>query len=206
VSVLGQIHETYIYSRRIRRLTELLAQLIPPRCNLLEVGCGDGKLARALLDKRPDLHIEGVDILVRDRVWLPVQVFDGRSLPHRESSVDGVMLIDVLHHTRDPLALLREALRVSRRWLIVKDHILKGHAAASRLRFMDYVGNSRYGVALPYNYLSEGEWNELRRILDVKVAAEVRKLSLYPQPFDYVFGADLHFVALWDHLVRQNAA
>jgi len=68
VSVLGQIHETYIYSRRIRRLTELLAQLIPPRCNLLEVGCGDGKLARALLDKRPDLRIEGVDVLVRDRV------------------------------------------------------------------------------------------------------------------------------------------
>lgn len=204
MSVLGHLHETYIYGRRIRRLSELLAQLIPPRCNLLEVGCGDGKLARAILDKRPDLHIEGVDVLIRDRTWLPVQAFDGRSLPHREGSVDGVMLIDVLHHTREPLVLLREALRVSRRWIIVKDHIVKGLAAASRLRFMDYVGNSRHAVALPYNYLSEGEWKELRRILDVKVAAEVRDLDLYPQPFDYVFGAGLHFVALWEHPVHQS--
>ncbi len=82
--------------------------------------------------------------------------------------------------------------------------MLKGLAAASRLRFMDYVGNSRHAVALPYNYLSEGEWKELRRILDVKVAAEVRDLDLYPQPFDYVFGAGLHFVALWEHPVHQS--
>jgi SAM-dependent methyltransferase len=204
MSVLGQIHEACIYGRRIRRLSELLAELIPSSCSLLDVGCGDGRLARELLDKRPDLRIEGVDVLVRDRVWLPVQAFDGMNLPYRESSVDGVMLIDVLHHTRDPLALLREALRVSRRWLIVKDHVLKGPAAAWRLRFMDYIGNSHHAVALPYNYLATGEWNELHRVLDLRVAAEVKQLGLYPRPFDYLFGAGLHFVALWEHSVRQE--
>jgi SAM-dependent methyltransferase len=203
MSVLGQIHEACIYGRRIRRLSELLAELTPPSCSLLDVGCGDGKLARALLDKRPDLRIEGVDVLVRDRVWLPVQAFDGKSLPHPACSFDGVMLIDVLHHTRDPLMLLREALRVSRRWLIVKDHVRIGPAAAWRLRFMDYIGNAHHAVALPYNYLSTGEWSELRRVLDLKVASEVKQLGLYPPPFDYMFGAGLHFVALWEHSVRQ---
>lgn len=198
MSLLGQIHNAHIYGRRMRRLSELLAELIPLSCSLLDVGCGDGKLARSLLDKRPDLRIEGVDVLVRDRVWLPVQAFDGKSLPYPASSFDGAMLIDVLHHTRDPLALLREALRVSRRWLIVKDHVLNGPAAALRLRFMDYIGNSHHAVALPYNYLSTGEWNEVHRALNVKVAAEVKKLGLYPSPFDYVFGAGLHFVALWE--------
>jgi SAM-dependent methyltransferase len=206
MSVLGQVHETYIYGRRIRRLSELLGELIPPGCSLLDVGCGDGKLARALLNKRPDLRIEGVDVLLRERTWVPVRAFDGTNLPHPESSVDGVMLIDVLHHTQEPLALLREALRVSRRWLIVKDHVRKGSAAALRLRFMDYVGNARHGVALPYNYLSPGEWKNLRQVLDLKVVAEVKDLGLYPQPFDYVFGAGLHFVALWDRVVRQDEA
>jgi SAM-dependent methyltransferase len=206
MSVLGQVHEAYIYGRRVRRLSELLAELIPLGCTLLDVGCGDGKLARSLLDKRPDLRIEGVDVLIREQTWLPVRAFDGQSLPHPDSSVDGVMLIDVLHHTRDPLALLREALRVSRRWLIVKDHVLKGPAAALRLRLMDYIGNARHGVALPYNYLSTGEWNELHRVLDLKVAAEVRELGLYPPPFDYVFGAGLHFVALWERSHEQNEA
>lgn len=198
MSVLGQFHEAYIYGRRIRCLSQLLADLIPPNCSFLDVGCGDGKLARAVVDKRPDLRIEGVDVLVRERVWLPVQAFDGRNLPYREASFDGVMLVDVLHHTRDPLTLLREALRVSRRYLIVKDHVRKGLAAGLRLRFMDYIGNAHHAVALPYNYLSAGQWEELRRMLDLKVASEVKELGLYPQPFDYVFGADLHFVALWE--------
>lgn len=206
MSVLGQIHEAHIYGRRVRRLSELLAEMIPQGCSLLDVGCGDGQLARSLLDKRPDLRIEGVDVLVRERVWLPVQAFDGRNLPHPEASFDGVMLVDVLHHTRDPLALLREALRVSRRWLIVKDHVLKGPAAALRLQFMDYVGNSHHAVALPYNYLSDGAWNELRRVLDLKVAAEVKALGLYPWPFDYIFGAGLHFIALWERSAPNNEA
>jgi SAM-dependent methyltransferase len=201
MSVLGQFHEACIYGRRIRRLSELLAELIPPSCSLLDVGCGDGKLARAVLDKRPDLEIEGVDVLVRDRLWLPVHAFDGKNLPYSESSFDGVMLIDVLHHTRDTLVLLREALRVSRRWVIVKDHVRKGLAAGLRLRFMDHIGNTHHAVALPYNYLSTEEWNELHRVLDLKVVAEVRKLGLYPRPFDYIFGAGLHFVALWEHTV-----
>jgi len=206
MSVLDQVHEGYIHGRRIRRLSELLGELVPSGCTLLDVGSGDGKLARALLDKRPDLRIEGVDVLVRGRTWVPVRTFDGTNLPYRESSVDGVMLIDVLHHTREPLALLREAVRVSRRWLIVKDHFLQGFVATLRLRFMDYVGNARHGVALPYNYLSPGEWTEFRRILDLKVATEMRELGLYPEPFDCLFGAGLHFIALWERAVHQTQA
>jgi len=206
MSVLGRVHETYVYGRRIRRLAELLSQLIPPGCSLLDVGCGDGKLARFLLDQRLDLNIEGVDVLLRDRTWLPVKPFDGTNLPYPPSSVDGVMLIDVLHHTRDPQALLREALRVSRRWIIVKDHVLHGTAAGLRLRFMDYVGNARHSVALPYNYLSAQQWCELRRTLNVKVTQEVKDLGLYSRPLDYFFGAGLHFIALWERPAQKSEA
>ena len=204
MNVLGRIHETHIYGRRIRRLSELLSQLIPSGCRLLDVGCGDGRLARSLLEKRPDLQIEGVDVLLRNQTWLPVKPFDGANLPYPASSFDGVMMIDVLHHTGDPLPLLKEAVRVSRRWLVVKDHVLSGPAATLRLRLMDYVGNARHRVALPYNYLSQREWNELHRALDLKVAREVKQLGLYPGPIDYIFGADLHFIALLDHADRQN--
>jgi hypothetical protein len=79
-----------------------------------------------------------------------------------------------------------------------------GPAATLRLRFMDYVGNSRHRVALPYNYLSKAEWNELHLLLDLKIAAQVNELGLYPRPFDFVFGAGLHFVALLHHPVHRN--
>jgi len=204
MNVLDRIHESCVYGRRVRCLSDHLARLVPAACSLLDIGCGDGKLAQLLLEKRPDLRIEGVDVLVRKKTWLPVKPFDGTNLPYSDSSFDGVMLIDVLHHTLDPLPLLRQALRVSRRWLIVKDHVLQGPGAALRLRFMDYVGNARHTVALPYNYQSTSEWSALYRCLNVKVSAEVTDLGLYPWPFDYVFGAGLHFVVLLDR--HQNCA
>jgi SAM-dependent methyltransferase len=196
MNLLDQVHEAYVYGRRIRRLSELLSELIPPGCSLLDVGCGDGKLARSLQLKRPDLRIEGVEVLLRKHTWIPVTSFDGKSLPYGDSRFDGVMLIDVLHHTPDPLPLLREAVRVSRRWLVLKDHALCGLGAGLRLRFMDYVGNARHAVALPYHYLSAKQWSELRRVLDLQIAAEVKQLGLYPWPFDSVFGGNLQFLAL----------
>jgi SAM-dependent methyltransferase len=202
MNLLDQVHEAYVYGRRIRRLSELLSELIPPGCSLLDVGCGDGKLARSLQLKRPDLRIEGVEVLLRKHTWIPVTSFDGKSLPYGDARFDGVMLIDVLHHTPDPLLLLREALRVSRRWLVLKDHVLRGLCAGLRLRFMDYVGNARHRVALPYHYLSTNEWNELRRVLDLQTAAEVKQLGLYPRPFDYVFGGNLHFLALLERAAQ----
>ena len=105
--IVVRVHESFIRGRRIRRLGELLAPLIPDGCGLLDVGCGDGKLARTLLEKRPDLRIEGVDVLVREQTAVPVKAFNGTTLPYEESSFDGVMLIDVLHHTRDRDRLAR---------------------------------------------------------------------------------------------------
>jgi SAM-dependent methyltransferase len=197
MSLLGWAHEKYVYQTRIQRLSELISRFIPEGATLLDLGCGDGKLAWSLQQRRPDLRIEGMDVLVRRRTWLPVAPFDGARIPFVDASVDGVMLIDVLHHTKEPLKLLQEALRVSRRWLIIKDHVLHGFAARFRLRLMDWVGNSRYAVPLPYNYLSQEDWSEMRRILGVKVAAEMSHLALYSGPANYIFGAGLHFIAVW---------
>jgi len=196
MNLLDRVHEGYVSDRRIRRLAQLLSELIPRGCSLLDVGCGDGKLARSLQGQRPDLRIEGVEVQLRKQTAIPVIAFDGTTLSFGDAHFDGVMLIDVLHHTPDPRLLLREAVRVSRRWLVLKDHLLEGPCAGLRLRFMDYVGNARHAVALPYHYLSRMEWNELRQVLDLQIAAEVKQLGLYPWPFDYVFGGNLHFLAL----------
>ncbi len=45
----------------------------------------------------------------------PAVEFDGLTLPLADHSVDVVLFVDVLHHTADPLILLREAARVARR-------------------------------------------------------------------------------------------
>jgi SAM-dependent methyltransferase len=146
--------------------------------------------------KRPDLSIRGIDVLPRDRTHIPVEVFDGRVIPFDDQSFDTVLFSDVLHHTADPAVLLREARRVALHSVLIKDHNRNGLAAGARLRFMDWVGNARFGVALPYNYWRENQWRTAWQQIGLCPERLITNLGLYPMPANSVFGARLHFVAL----------
>src|SRR5262245_42109425 len=112
MSVIERIHERYVFGRRVRQLAKRLAPLLPPNARVLDVGCGDGALARLVTKMRPDVDITGIDVLVRDHTQIPIDAFDGETVPFDDGSFDIVMLVDVLHHLANPMVLLREAVRV----------------------------------------------------------------------------------------------
>ena len=194
--LIDDYHSNKVLARRVRVLAAHLANLAPMNADILDVGCGDGQVARLMLDARPDLTITGVDVLIRDRTAIPVSPFDGQRLPCPDASKDAVMFVDVLHHTDDPMVLLREAARVSRRWVMIKDHTRDGLAAGATLRFMDWVGNARYGVALPYNYWPEARWNAAFAELGLRPAKMLTEIGLYPWWANWLFGRRLHFITL----------
>jgi SAM-dependent methyltransferase len=198
MNILDRIHGSRVFPRRVNRLKELLAAVIPAGSSVLDVGCGDGSLAALISEARPDLSITGLEVLKRPTTRIPVTLFDGEHIPFGDRSFDVVMFVDVLHHTLDPMVLLREAVRVARLGLVIKDHIAKGILAKTRLRFMDYVGNARHGVSLPYNYWTEKQWQAAQTELRMKPAILNRDLRLYPAPAEAVFGADLHFVGRFE--------
>lgn len=194
MNVFEQIHAKFIQQRRLRRLVAHLAEIVPQGAVVLDVGCGDGQLAAVLGEKRSDIRIEGLDVLKRERTWIPVRAFDGMTIPHDTASVDVVMFIDVLHHVHEPLGLLREAVRVSRRAIVIKDHLSDGCLAGPTLKFMDSVGNARYGVAMPGNYWRMSQWENMFRTLNLNPVLWQQKLSLYPKVLDLFFGRTLHFL------------
>lgn len=196
--VIDHFHGRRVYPRRIRVLSDHLVKLIPLRSRILDIGCGDGLLARTIMQRRPDVEARGLDVLVRSQTCIPVDAFNGQAIPHPDASFDMVMLIDVLHHTQTPMVLLHEAVRVARKAILVKDHTRNGVFAEPTLRLMDWVGNARHGVALPYTYWSQERWFEAFDTLDLTVGAWMQDLGLYPRAFDWFVGRSLHFVARLD--------
>jgi SAM-dependent methyltransferase len=194
--LVGKIHGKVLHQRRISVLAEKLAAMLPAGSRLLDVGCGDGRLGALLRDAVPDLDVQGVEVLPRSDCAIPCQAFDGSHLPFPDDFFDGCLFVDVLHHTSDPFPLLRDACRVSRKFLLIKDHLAESTLDHWTLRLMDWVGNRAHGVPLPYAYLSGFEWQNLYKRLGLIAERTDRDLGIYPAPFSAVFGRNLHFISL----------
>jgi SAM-dependent methyltransferase len=195
-SAVGVLHTKLVSNRRVKVLANWFARLLPSGVRVLDVGCGDGLISALLQQHRPDIAVQGIDVLPRAQTHIPVEIFDGSSFPFASASFDVVMFSDVLHHTADARILLREARRTAKQLVLIKDHFREGLAANARLRFMDWVGNARFGVALPYNYWTRQQWQAAWQLIGLQPENLVTRLGLYPKPADWIFGADLHFIAL----------
>ena len=196
MGLIEAVHGRYVHKRRTLVLSDWCSRLIPLNSNVLDVGCGDGRLARLIAEKRPDISIRGIDVCQRNDAVMPIDTFDGKSIPYGEDSFDVVMFVDVLHHASQPMTLLREAVRVARHAIVIKDHLAEGSLAHLTLRVMDWVGNARHGVALPYDYWSLAKWHRVFDKLGLRINSWESNLKLYPLPADLILGRSLHFIAL----------
>ena len=192
---LARTHGTLVMSRRVRCLSDHLARLIPHGTKVLDVGAGSGEIGAALLGKRPDLSIEGIDVLVRPDTHIPVSYFDGKTIPAADGSWDVSVIVDVLHHIEDPFVLLKEVVRVTSKELVIKDHQANSRFDHATLSFMDWVGNRGHEVVLPYNFWSRARWERAFESLGAKVDVFEENLKLYPPPFTWLFDRKLHFFA-----------
>ena len=174
----------------------MLAKQIPPGASVLDIGCGDGTIASLVAQLRPDISIQGVEFLVRTECKVECRAFDGTSLPFPDASFDVCLFVDVLHHTEDPATLLRESARVSRSFVLIKDHLDENFFDDVTLRFIDWVGNRPHGVVLTYNYQSRKEWEKYFSNCGLAEKSWTTRVPLYPPPASLVVGRGLHFVTL----------
>ena len=196
LSWIARGHRALVFGRRTRVLAGALAPLIPPEARtVLDIGCGDGTIASLIAERRPSLAMEGVEVIPRPMCRIPCRAFDGTTLPFPDRSFDVCLFVDVLHHTTDVTQLLREAARVTRTCVVLKDHLRESSFDHATLRAMDWVGNRPHGVTLTYNYQSRIEWQKHFAACGLQAAEFSTDLPLYPFPFSLLFGRNLHFVA-----------
>jgi ubiquinone/menaquinone biosynthesis C-methylase UbiE len=202
--LLNSVHNKAVFRRRARVLSAQLAELLPEHGTVLDLGCGNGEIAVAVMQSKPGLRFEGLDVFLRPQVRIPAKQYDGHIIPYEDGSVDWITIVDVLHHTDDPAIVLREAARVACKGVLIKDHLREGFGAAQVLRLMDWVGNKGHDVRLPYNYFSRDEWKWVFDDLGLQVTGWEEQIRLYPFPANLVFGRKLHFVARLEATVQNK--
>jgi 2-polyprenyl-3-methyl-5-hydroxy-6-metoxy-1,4-benzoquinol methylase len=169
-------HRRAVQSPRVDRVAAALARVADgPARSLLDVGCGDGEIGEALARRLGVSLLAGVDLASPAPRPPWSTAFDGRRLPFGDGAFDVVALADVLHHAERPVELLREALRVASRRVLIKDHLARGLASRGLLLAMDLVGNAASGVAVTGRYFDPAALREL-----VKAAGGVLVATAWP--------------------------
>ena len=196
--ILKKLHKHFVYNSRLNSLKTHIISICKDYdiSQILDIGAGDGALDRLLLTENPLFHISGIDTLKRPFTFIPIEEYDGAHINLNDNSVEATMLIDVLHHTDNIAEVLKEASRVSKKYIIIKDHIVSDDKSLFKLKLMDYVGNKPNGVSLPYNYLSKDEWDSVFGQLGLSIKYIKYDLHLYSGLFHSIFDSDLHFIAL----------
>ena len=193
--------QTTAYSYYRLQVTDYIARLLTAAgsteaLDVIDVGSGDGYLGAVLQTYRPATRVTGVETHRREltRPGFEPVVFDGLHLPFPDGSFDVAVLSNVLHHADDQPALFAETCRVTRRRVIVKDHLASSFADRWKLAVLDVLGNRRFGADTQGDYLDRAGWNELFATVPRAIVSWHEGLSFRTGPLAVAFGNALEIM------------
>jgi len=147
---------------------------------MLDVGCGNGLISDMAKDRfGPIQLLDVVDYRSASLDGMPFTKYnEGQRLPVEEA-YDTVLLLTVLHHSKDPLTLLQESWRVTAKRLIIiesvfgvngtegaKPYALQNSKPEDQLAYAVYV-DWLYNrvlhddIPVPYNFTTPKHWKEI---------------------------------------------
>jgi hypothetical protein len=194
-ATLGQLHERVVFNRRVSVLGEALGALVDAGSTILDVGTGDGQIAKLVAAQAPDTAVRGIDIMARPTSHIPV---------------------DLLRWPDDPASRqelrrgqLRRCAAPHRRPQCPSERSVAGGAQGG-----DPEGPLFGKRVRPHDAALHGLGRQraprCRAALQLRLSREMGGLvrrgrsgietvstdvPLYPAPFSLVFGRGLHFVA-----------
>ena len=181
------------------QVTDYIARLLPAidplaaPLEVIDVGSGDGYLGAVLQSFRPGTRVTGVETHVRalTRPGFEPVVFDGRRLPFGDRTFDVAILSNVLHHADDQPALFAETCRVTRRRVIIKDHLARHALDRWKLAALDIAGNRRFGADTQGDYLDREQWASIFARVPSARVTWYQGLSFRTGPLELAFGNEL---------------
>jgi alpha-1,6-mannosyltransferase len=152
---------------RMKIKYERIARHLSREAQILDIGTGNGGLVAGL--REDGFRVETVD--VKDISFFPEVkpvVYDGETLPFAEDAFDECTIVTVLHHTPDPEAILREAIRVTRRRIVIMEDIYRNPLQKHLTFFTDSLVNLEF-EGHPHTNRSDAEWRETFARLGLKL-------------------------------------
>jgi ubiquinone/menaquinone biosynthesis C-methylase UbiE len=154
--------------KRAQNIAHLLEQIIKKGDNVLDLGMGDGLIAKQL-QLNHDINILGLDVEDYNTTDIPLVINNSNTLPFADSQFDVVLVISVLHHTNDFIHLLAESKRICKRRIVILEDVYSNIIEKAAIIFTDSISNLLSPISMPFNFRKEQEWLSIFSILGLKI-------------------------------------
>ena len=197
LQLIKSLHNKIVHTNRVDTIAKTISKNLPNDINkILDIGCGDGLISKKINAALPKLNYTGIDVMERPTCHINYVSFYGVNIPFQEKEFDAVQLIDVLHHTDNIEKVLKNAIKYTNKYVIIKDHIYLSKLDFQTLKFMDWIGNAPHGVKVIYNFQTEKKWEEIFRNNHLSKCFYNNQIKLYPKFANWIFGRKLHFITI----------
>ena len=142
----------------------------------LDIGAGTGRFSKFLVEQGHKVTL--VDVVDKRKVDLDLITFNGKDLPVNDNSFDTSLFMFVLHHTDTQIELLKEAVRVTKKYIIIGEDIIES-------RFDKMLGNIHLNTSLwakgSDSFKSQKRWENVFKNLGLQIVKKVQiPKNVYP--------------------------
>jgi len=154
--IIGKMVKSVWWKPRARKSAKHILPEIPLGATVLDVGAGNGLIAEIIAQEK-SANVTLVDVLDWNLSKLPLLLYDGTRFPFENKQFDVVLLVDVLHHAEDESTLLKEAIRVGKKVVLVEEvHSHKGMSMLANIT--DNLQYFLYGMAIGVHHRNQAQW------------------------------------------------
>jgi len=133
---------------------------------LLDIGTGPGSVC--LLLRKNGFDVTPIDIqdLSLTNEVRP-EIYDAKRIPFKRGDFDNVLILTVLHHSRDPVEVIMEAKRISKNLIIIED-IYQNSFQKYLTYIADSIANFEF-IGHPHSNKSDVDWKKIFKKLGLKL-------------------------------------
>ena len=213
-TILKFIKYSIIKNSRKKILVEEISKLINFELELTIVDYGSGydcyvaRNLKQLLEKKGIVSkficYDNFKDIKKNNEQLPVEEngikFENTKPNFEVDECDYLMINDVLHHienlNNEKLELIFKKFFKKANRIILKDHFQYGFFSNKILQFMDYIGNSYYGLKTPKKYFNKKYIDEFLFNNGYEVEKKILDVKYYSSWFLFLSNPKLHFIYL----------
>lgn len=163
-----------IVTNRTEGIVNSFDKFIKKGGEILDIGGGGGWIGREIR-KRKTANVTLLDVIDWNQTDLKLVLYDGKKMPFSDNSFDAALLIFVLHHSENPLEVLKEAKRISKDKVIIIEDTYTSFFNKILLCIWDVISNlpvffiKPFAEKMPFNFKRISKWEEVFEKFQLKI-------------------------------------